>query len=321
MDRAYGQFGVRATLPFWAVDPTVQSTLWNVNGIAHKVLVDVDASWAGANQNFNNLPLYDPIDDDNVEAFNRRFQFNTYGGAVIPAQYDPRFYALRYGLGSMVTSPSAEILGNMTTVRVGLKQRWQTKRGLPGNQHVIDWITLNLSTVFFPQANRDDFGQAVGLTMYDFNWHVGDRVTLVSDGIFDFFFQGQTIATVGMFINRPPRGSIYLGFRSINGPNIAGTLTPVNSEVAIASYSYRMSDKWVSSAGATVDVVNNGNIGEQLMLTRVGESFLVSVGGTVDQSKNNFGLSVMVEPRFMPRNTVGRVGGAQLPLAGQNGLE
>jgi hypothetical protein len=57
------------------------------------------------------------------------------------------------------------------------------------------------------------------------------------------------------------------------------------------------------------------------MLTRVGESFLFSVGATVDQSKNNVGVSVMLEPRFMPRNTLGRVGGAQIPLAGQNGLE
>ena len=209
----------------------------------------------------------------------------------------------------------------MTAVRLGLKQRWQTKRGLPGNQHIIDWITLNVSASLFPQANRDDFGQAVGLAQYDFTWHVGDRVTLVSDGIFDFFYQGQKIATVGAFINRPPRGSVYLGFRSINGPNVANTLTPVDSEVAIASYSYRMSEKWISSAGATVDVAHNGNIGEQFMLTRVGESFLMSVGGTIDASKKNYGLSIMIEPRFMPRTQTGRVGGAQIPLAGVNGLE
>ncbi len=321
MDRAYGQFGVRAQVPFWAVDPTIQSSLFNVNGIAHKAIVDVDASWAGATQDFTNLPLYDPIDDDNIEAFNRRFSTNTFNSTVVPAQWDPRYYALRYGLGSSVTSPSPEILGNMTAIRLGLKQRWQTKRGLPGNQHIIDLISLNVSTTIFPQANRDDFGEVVGLTAYDFTWHVGDRVTLLSDGIFDFFYGGQRIATIGAFINRPPRGSLYLGFRSLNGPNIANAYTPVDSEVAIASYSYRMSEKWISSAGATVDVAHNGNIGEQFMLTRVGESFLMSIGGNVDASKKNYGLSVMIEPRFMPRTTLGRVGGAQIPVAGVNGLE
>jgi hypothetical protein len=321
MNRAWGQFGVRATLPFWAVNPNIQSTLFNVNGIAHKVLLDMDASWAGSNQDFTNLPLYDPIDDDNIEAFNRRFAVNTFNSSTVPAQWDPRYYALRYGLGNSVTSASPEILGNMTAIRLGIKQRWQTKRGLPGNQHVIDWITLNLSTALFPQANRDDFGSFVGLTTYDFAWHIGDRVTLVSDGIFDFFNQGQKIATVGGFVNRPPRGSLYFGFQSINGPNVANAFTPVNSEVVIGSYSYRMSEKWISSAGATIDVAHNGNIGEQFMLTRVGESFLMSVGGNVDASKKNYGLSVMVEPRFMPRTQTGRVGGAQIPLAGVNGLE
>jgi len=321
LNRAYGQFGVRAALPFWSVDPTIQSNLFNVNGIAHKVLLDADAYWAGANQDFTNLPLYDPIDDDNIEAFNRRFHLNTFNAAFVPPQWDPRYYALRYGLGSSVTSPSPEIVGDLAAIRLGLKQRWQTKRGLPGNQHIIDWITLNLSTALFPNPNRDDFGQLVGLTQYDFSWHIGDRVTLLSDGIFDFFNQGQKIATVGAFVNRPPRGSLYLGFRSINGPNVPSTLTPVNSEVLIASYSYRMSEKWISSAGATVDVSHNGNIGEQLMVTRVGESFLMSLGATVDASKKNYGLSFMIEPRFLPRTTLGRVGGAQIPLAGVNGLE
>jgi len=321
MNRAYGQFGVRASLPFWSVDPTIQSTLFNVNGIAHKALIDVDASWAGATQDFQNLPLYDPIDDDNIEAFNRRFAFNTFNNSFVPPQWDPRYYALRYGLASAVTSPSPEIAGDMTAIRLGLKQRWQTKRGLPGNQHIIDWISFNISTGIFPQANRDNFGQVFGLTQYDFAWHIGDRVTLLSDGIFDFFNQGQRIATVGAFINRPPRGSVYLGFRSINGPDVTNAFTPVDSEVLIASYSYRMSEKWISSAGATVDVAHNGNIGEQFMLTRVGESFLMSIGGTVDASKKNYGLSFMIEPRFLPRTTLGRVGGAQIPIAGVNGLE
>ena len=228
---------------------------------------------------------------------------------------------MRYGLASSVTSQSPEIAGDLSVIRVGLKQRWQTKRGLPGNQHIIDWISFNLSTALFPQANRDDFGQVAGLTQYDFTWHVGDRVTLLSDGIFDFFAGGQHIATIGGFINRPPRASVYLGFRSINGPDVANAFTPVDSEVLIASYSYRMSEKWISSAGGTIDVAHNGNIGEQFMLTRVGESFLMSVGGTIDASKKNYGLSVMIEPRFMPRTTLGRVGGAQIPMAGANGLE
>ena len=71
-----------------------------------------------------------------------------------------------------------------------MDQRWQTKRGPPDDRHIIDWITLDTNVTIFPDPNRDDFGQPVGLLDYNFRWHVGDRLTLLSDGIFDFFRPG-----------------------------------------------------------------------------------------------------------------------------------
>ena len=44
LNRAYYQAGVRATLPMWSVDPTVESTLWNVHGLAHKVEFELEFS-------------------------------------------------------------------------------------------------------------------------------------------------------------------------------------------------------------------------------------------------------------------------------------
>lgn len=329
VNRAYGQVGVRASIPFWATNPTYESTLFNVHGLAHKVLFEADANWADSNQDMTQLPLYDPIDDDNLEAFNRRFTFNTFGsplnppnarGIPVPPKWDPRYYAIRSGLGSSVTSASPELLQSLTAIRLNLRQRWQTKRGLPTARHIIDWITFDTGVSIFPQPDRDNFGQVIGLANYQFNWHVGDRVTLLSDGIFDFFQGGQKIVTVGAFLNRPPRGSLYVGFHSLNGPVVPGVLTPFNNQVLLASYSYRMSPKWVSGAGLSYNLAGK-NIGENLTLTRIGESFLVSMGVNSDVSKNNFGFTFMIEPRFMPRTMLGRVGGAQIPLAGKNGLE
>ena len=39
-----------------------------------------------------------------------------------------------------------------------VRQRWQTKRGYPGQQHITDWMTLDLSGSFFPLSKRDNFG-------------------------------------------------------------------------------------------------------------------------------------------------------------------
>jgi hypothetical protein len=324
LDRLFWQAGLRADLPIWSVNPAVNSDLFNVHGIAHKVDFQFEFAFAQANQNLEQLPLYDPLDDDSVEAFRRRYLTTTFGipslsplplppGTPWVAKFDERLYALRSGLQSWVTSPSTEIAGDLTTVRLGVEQRWQTKRGPADCRRIIDWMTLDTNVTLFPDPNRDNFGQVVGLLNYDYTWHVGDRLTLLSDGIYDFFSQGQRITSFGAFLNRPPRGSLYLGFRILEGP--------INSKPLTLSYSYWMSPKWVSSFGTTIDMATQGNLGENFTVTRVGESFLISVGFNVDNSRNDVGVSLAIEPRFLPKNRLGTVGGAQIPPAGAFGLE
>ena len=53
----------------------------------------------------------------------------------------------------------------------------------------------------------------------------------------------------------------------------------------------------------------------------MGESFLISAGFTVDPIRNSVGATLAVEPRFLPKNRLGNVGGAQIPPAGAFGLE
>ena len=312
LQRAYGQLGVRASLPIWRVDPYVQSELWNLRGLAHKVVFDLDANWSDANQDLGKLPLYDPLDDDSIEAFRRRFHWTTFGG-VLPPQFDERFYAVRTGLASWVTSPAPEIAEDLLALRLGVRQRWQTKRGMPGNDRIIDWITLDTHAVFFPEENRDNFGEVLGLVDYDFRWHIGDRLTLLSHGLFDFFHDGAQVISVGGFLSRPPRGSLYAGIHLLEGP--------FSNTVLSTSYTYRMSDKWVSSLGMSIDLGSQGNIGQRLSVTRIGESFLISAGVNVDASRGNVGAHLAIEPRFLPKTRLGRAGGAQIPVAGAYGLE
>src|SRR5262249_35746697 len=74
IQRAYIHTGVRASVPFWAAFPNVQDPLFNLNGLSHKVVFDAEASYADANQNFTDLPLYDPVDDISIVEMLRRVQ-------------------------------------------------------------------------------------------------------------------------------------------------------------------------------------------------------------------------------------------------------
>ena len=315
--RLLGQLGVRASVPFWSANPAICSELFNLNGLAHKVVFDSEFFWADANRNLDDFPLYDPLDDDAQEHFRRRFVDDEFGGAlfvndILPPQVDERLYALRTGLQSWVTSPSSEIADDLMLLRANVRQRWQTKRGLPGRQRTVDWMTLDVGGTFFPKANRDNFGEDFGLLNYDWRWHVGDRVTLMSDGFLDTFGDGLAMVNVGGYITRPERGSAYLGLRSIEGP--------ISSNVLNAAISYRMSEKWIGSVGAAIDFGPAGNIGQLFELTRIGESFLVSIGANIDESRDNVGIQISVEPRFLPSYR-SRVGGVAIPAVGSYGLQ
>jgi len=317
INRAYGQVGIRSSLPMWTADNSVESRLWNLNGLAHKVVFEAEASYANSTQSIDQFPLYDQIDDDAINQYRRNIPYFDYGvppgglpGALVfgpDFKYDPRTYAVRRGLASSVTGPT-EIANDLTAIRVGAHQRWQTKRGPVGNRRIIDWITFDIDGEFFPVTDQN-FGQVLGLWQYDFRWHVGDRTSILSTADVDFFSRGQQLYTVGALLNRTPRGSFFIGFNQFGGPIDASVLT--------GSYTYRMSPKWASSFGAAVDLTGS-NIGQNFQLVRIGESFLMTLGFNVDYSRNNVGVTFNLEPRFLSRTQFRGLG---IPVAGAYGLE
>jgi lipopolysaccharide export system protein LptA len=314
--RGYGQAGVRASLPVWKVDSSIQSTLWNVNGLAHKVNFDMDAFYSDASQDLDELPLYDNLDDNSQEHFRRRFAFDTFGivaGGDVPLRYDERNFAFRSGLQGWVTSPVSEIADDLTAIKFGVRQRWQTKRGMPGRERIVDLVSFDTQVMYFPKDQRDNFGADFGMLDYDFRWHIGDRVSLVSDGYADFFSQGLRTISVGAYAERPEVGSVYLGYRMIEGP--------ISSNIVSASAIYRMSDKWGLKAGAQVDFGETGTIGQRLGFVYIGESFLYEFGFNYDASRDNLGFRFGFEPRFIGKPRMFRPGNVSIPPAGSRWLE
>ena len=257
----------------------------------------------------------DPLDDDAIEFFRRRFLFDTFGGTFgtnVPLKYDERVFALRSGMQRAVTAPSTEIVDDLTMLRLGVRHRVQTKRGMPGQERIIDWFTFDVEGTYFPRADRDNCGQEIGPAVYDMRWHIGDRVTLLSDGYFDFFEQGLRTVSLGGALSRPGRSQYFLGIRSIEGP--------ISSKIIASSASYRLSQKWIINYGSSFDLGKTGNIGQSGNVVRVGESFLVSMGFNYDHSRDNFGVRFGIEPRFFSAR-LGRIGGRPIPAVGAAGLE
>ncbi|MEL6109224.1 MAG: LPS assembly protein LptD, partial [Planctomycetota bacterium] len=205
LTRVLGQTGIRLNLPMVRVDPTVQSSLFNIQGLAHKLNWTAEYWYADSDTNADELPFYDPLDDDAQEQFRRRFIGDLFGG-TLPERFDPRNYAFRQGIQRNVTSPSDVIADDLQQFRLGLNQRFQTKRGLPGRERIVDIVQMDVGTILFPKADRDNFGETVGPTTYDFRYHIGDRFSIVSDGYIDWFSDGLRSVSAGVRSSRPGVG-------------------------------------------------------------------------------------------------------------------
>ena len=325
LSRAYGQVGLRSSLAMWNVNPFLESDLLNLHGLAHKVVFEAKLSYSDASQSVTSLPLYDAINDDSMENFLNRLQSSGTPGALnrplfsFLTPFDPRSYLIRTGIGDWVSSPSTEVVDSLTVARFQARQRWQTKRGVPGNRRIIDWLSFDTGLSLFPQKEQN-FGQYVGLIDYDCRWHVGDRLTLLSEGIFDVFSEGQSLIDVGGYLDRPDIGSIYLGVRSFEGGRRTAT-PPLGSQVGLANIKYRMSPKYIAAYEASIDLAGTANVGQRVAFTRIGESFLVRGGLRYDMSKDNLGVALTVEPRLFRRKGRNTIEGIQVPPAGALGIE
>ncbi len=127
-------------------------------------------------------------------------------------------------------------------------------------------------------------------------WQVGERTQLVANAVVDPFNDGQRVWNAGVLTQRGPRGSLYVGVRQVK----AG---PVDSRLLTGSFSYRMSEKWISTLGASYDLAEGRDRGQSLTITRIGEYMLFHLGTGYDRSRDNFSVNIMIEPRLGNKST------------------
>lgn len=290
IDRLVGVAGIRASLMASKIYPYAYSRIFNVNGLHHKIQMNAEYTYTDSTRDLSEIPQYFEIDDNSQERFRSRFLTNTFGG-LLPNYLDPRSFALRSGTGWSVAAPYHEIIDDQQVVRFNVRQRLQTRVGPPDKMRTKDWMTLDVGASIFPNADRDNFGETVGLINGAYRWNVGDRTSIVANGLFDVFDDGPNLWSVGLLTQRSTRGSAYLGYRQVKGGGL-------DSQLLTGSFTYQMSPKWVSTFGTAYDIAEGRNRGQSLTLTRIGLDWITHIGTSYDQSRDNVGFAFMFEPRF-----------------------
>ncbi|HLJ92999.1 MAG TPA: hypothetical protein VKU02_07390 [Gemmataceae bacterium] len=291
--RFYVGGGLRSSIPFTRLYPDVQSDLFNLNGLNHKIVLASNYYIAHSDTPFTRLPQLDRLNDDATDQSlrdikPREAEFNPAHGTFITTSpiFDPQIYAIRRLLDNRV-----DTLDTIEVFQGEIDQRLQTKRGYPGQQHIVDWMTLDLSASFFPHAGRDNFGQNFGFLEYRWTWNIGDQTQLYSSGLADpATHDGTRFFSMGASFYRSDRTTVTLEYREID---------PLESQAVNTSLTYVFSPKYAMTAVVAYDF-GTGSQFNQVTLTRIGTDLQVSAGFYYDSVFKNFGVNFEILPAILP---------------------
>jgi hypothetical protein len=289
--RFYGAGGLRASFPLSRLYPGVQSELFNLDGIYHKITFTANYYNAYSDTPYTMLPQLDRLNDDIGDYTLREMHLEQpllnpiYANFLTTSPlFDPQAFAIRQMVLNQVDTRD-----NIEFLNLDVYQRWQTKRGFPGNEHVVDWMTLDLSATLYPRANRDDFGETVGFLSYDWTWHIGDRTSLVSSGWMEPEAQGPRVFILGGNVNTADNNNFYLGYRQLD---------PLRSKSIIGSATYAFSPKYAVTASADFDFGVHVQT-YTLLFTRIGTDLQVSFGVNYNSILHTFGVVFEAVPTLL----------------------
>jgi hypothetical protein len=292
LGRLYGATGVRTSLPFYRIFPNVKSDLFYLNGLAHKVAINADYTLARSGQGFNELPYLDQLDDDTSDLVRRQNLIRAFGG-VTPLKYDPRFQALRRNI---IFYPEA--LDNIDTLRLGVAQRLQTKRGPAGRERIIDWMYLDAGATLFPAPNRDNLGNSWGLIDYNYRWNIGDRTSITSEGLYEPY-DGTLQVGGGIFAQRPPRSTMSIFFSHFDSG-------PFQSNYIGLGTAYRLSNRYAGFFEIGKDLAAPNAVNVRASFSRIGLDFVTTLGIYWNAGRDDLGFDFSILPRVGIRGRMNR---------------
>jgi len=288
--RLTGGGGIQATIPFSRLYSDVKSETFNLRGLYHKVEYGLNYYIAGTTHSSQELPLLDRLNDDNIDLTSRSFRPNAQlfvpGATGIALGNDPLFNPQALAIRRLVDTKS-ETIDAIQVLQGQMRNRWQTKRGLPGADHTVDYMGLDLSASFYPNPQRDNFGSNFAFLEYNYYWNIGDRTAIISQAWVDPVNPGAHYFNLGTSFNRPDGTTFTIAYRQTD---------PLNSKALLAVLSYQLSQKYSASIAAVYDFGVSQAQSTSFIFSRTGTDLTVSVGFTYNAFINNFGLQFLILP-------------------------
>ena len=203
---------------------------------------------------------------------------------------------------------------DVKAARLGVRQRWQTKRGGPGRERSVDFLTLDVAVDLFadtpPEVTRPiatqiepfDAGGFRGL-FYETRpensiardavnvqglWRVSDTTVVLGDLSHNLGEGRLATAAAGLAAERGPRLGYTLGTRYLG---------EIHTTLAYATARYRLGDKYALAGSYAVNVNGGESRGYSLRVSRGFERYALNFAYFVDQVRDESGVRLSLAPK------------------------
>jgi lipopolysaccharide assembly outer membrane protein LptD (OstA) len=206
-------------------------------------------------------------------------------------------------------------INDISAAQIALHQRWQTKRGGPGQWRSVDFFTLNVSATFYSNQ-PDELGSSNfatpngpdnGVTPSGFRglyfpslpeasiprsslaadalWRVSDTTAVLSDASWNIDDQDLATASIGVAVQRDIRLGYFIGTRYIG---------ELNSTIATLAANYMLTTKYSIAFSQSYNLTDRQNQNSNVMIIRNFDRFMLTLSfyyDAVDETSGfEFGL-------------------------------
>jgi len=203
-----------------------------------------------------------------------------------------------------VYDPQVDAINDLTVGEIGLHQRWQTKRGGPGQWRSVDAFTLDVDAEYFGNKPPKTFRQP-----YDFrgqffsaypeeslprdavnasaSWRLSDNTVLLGDTSFNLDRTNLQTLGIGLLVRRDTRLSYYVSNRYI---------ADLNSNITGIHADYQISPKYTVSIDQQFDFTQGQNVYSSAAILRQFDTFVIAFRYFNDETSNQSGVTFNIYP-------------------------
>ncbi|UCD30382.1 MAG: LPS assembly protein LptD [Planctomycetota bacterium] len=191
---------------------------------------------------------------------------------------------------------------------LALRQRWQTKRGAPGDLRQVDWITLDIELNLFGDAPRDmlpigrfyesrpENSMAKSHIRTDFMYRISDTTAILSDGNFDLNDGNMDLLNLSYAVERTPRFSYFVGYRRIGD---------TDSNLLGAGMNYEINTKHRVAVRSYYDLERGQTEQFDITIVRKFPRWYLALTFAMDRIEDDFGVGLSMWPEGAPQAAIG----------------